>query len=101
MIFLMQKDRRALRSKGISHLVIGFHVMKVEANRRYRLHSIKEKAAGSQYAMSRNVFQRCSLKYGRYVIVPTTFEPGQEGEFLLRIFTSKANNGKELVHDVP
>lgn len=29
MIFLMQKDRRSLRCKGISHLVIGFHAMKV------------------------------------------------------------------------
>ncbi|GFU56267.1 calpain-5 [Nephila pilipes] len=101
MIFLMQRDRRALRCKGISHLVIGFHVMKVEANRRYRLHAIKPKAAGSEYAMSRNVFCRCNLKAGRYVIVPTTFDPNEEGEFLLRIFTSKANNGKEMVHDVP
>ncbi|KAG8196268.1 hypothetical protein JTE90_023823 [Oedothorax gibbosus] len=101
MIFLMQKDRRALRSQGISHLVIGFHVMKVEANRRYRLHAIKDKAAGSEYAMSRNVFHRCDLKAGRYIIVPTTFEPSQEGEFLLRLFTSKANNAKEVAHDVP
>lgn len=44
--------------------------------------------------MSRNVFHRCNLKAGRYIIVPTTFESGQEGEFLLRIFTSKANNAK-------
>lgn len=70
----------------------------VEANRRYRLHTIREKAAGSEYAMSRNVFHRCNLKSGRYIIVPTTFEPGQEGEFLLRIFTSKANNAKYELH---
>ncbi|GIZ00252.1 calpain-6 [Caerostris extrusa] len=101
MVFLMQRDRRALRSKGIQHLVIGFHVMRVEANRRYRLHAIKEKAAGSEYAMSRNVFCHCKLKAGRYVIIPTTFAPTEEGEFLVRIFTSKANNGKELLHDVP
>lgn len=58
------------------------------------MHVIKEKAAGSDYAMSRNVFKRCTLKAGRYVVVPTTFEPGEEGEFLLRIFTSKSCNGK-------
>lgn len=101
MIYLVQRDRRALRKDGVKNLVLGFHIMKVEANRRYRLHTMMEKAATSEYIMTRGVFLRATLKAGRYVVVPTTFEPTEEGEFMLRIFTSKDNNGKELVLDVP
>lgn len=59
----------------------------VELNRNYRMHTLQQKVASSIYINSRSVFLRTDLKEGRYVIIPTTFDPGQEGEFLLRIFT--------------
>ncbi|KAF3840650.1 hypothetical protein F7725_006512 [Dissostichus mawsoni] len=40
--------------------------------------------AGSIYINSRCVFLRKELQEGRYVIIPTTFDPGQQGDFLLR-----------------
>lgn len=59
----------------------------VELNRTYRMHTLQQKVASSIYINSRSVFLRTDLKEGRYVIIPTTFDPGLEGEFLLRIFT--------------
>ncbi|KAB7496245.1 Calpain small subunit 2 [Armadillidium nasatum] len=50
----------------------------------------------SQYTNNRQnfipVFQVCErvpLEQGGYVILPTTFEPGQESSFTLRVFSSK------------
>uniref|UniRef100_A0A8B9ZSE5 Calpain catalytic domain-containing protein n=1 Tax=Anas zonorhyncha TaxID=75864 RepID=A0A8B9ZSE5_9AVES len=59
----------------------------VELNRNYRMHTLQQKVASSIYINSRSVFLRTDLKEGRYVIIPTTFDPGHEGEFLLRVFT--------------
>lgn len=75
----------------------------VEENRQYRMHSLQHKAASSIYINSRSVFLRTEQPEGRYVIIPTTFEPGHTGEFLLRVFTDVPSNcrcgarGRELV----
>lgn len=61
--------------------------VQVELNRIYRMHVTQQKVGGSVYINSRSVFKRMDLTEGRYVIIPTTFEPGIEGEFLLRVFT--------------
>lgn len=66
----------------------------VELNRKYRMHSAQQKVAGSIYINSRCVFLRKELKEGRYVIVPTTFDPCQQGEFLLRVFTDVPSDCK-------
>ena len=39
----------------------------------------------------REVCGRHKLTPGHYVIVPSTFEPDQEAEFLLRIFSERPN----------
>ncbi|CAL4082230.1 unnamed protein product [Meganyctiphanes norvegica] len=43
----------------------------------------------SQYTNSRQVSERVQLEQGGYVLLPTTFEPGQESAFTLRVFSSK------------
>lgn len=43
----------------------------------------------SQYTNSRQVSERVQLEQGGYVLLPTTFEPGQESSFTLRVFSSK------------
>ncbi|XP_023720036.1 calpain-C [Cryptotermes secundus] len=43
----------------------------------------------SQYTNSRQVSHRCQLEQGGYLILPTTFEPGQESSFTLRVYSSK------------
>ncbi|KAG7164597.1 Calpain-C-like, partial [Homarus americanus] len=43
----------------------------------------------SQYTNSRQVSERIQLEQGGYIMLPTTFEPGQESSFTLRVFSSK------------
>lgn len=39
------------------------------------------------YRNLREVSEHYELKLGKYIIIPCTYEPNQESEFLLRIFT--------------
>jgi calpain-5 len=102
---LLQTDTRGLPSEGNSRTTnyksIGFHVMKVEENRKYRLHRLKKKAATSDYVKARSVYFQGVLAKGRHVIVPTTFEQGVETEFMMRIFMDDNVNVRELTLDYP
>ena len=62
----------------------------------FRCHAIQEKAASCVFTNRRSVFDRFTLNEGRYVIIPSTFDPAYEREFLLRIFT-EISCGAELV----
>uniref|UniRef100_A0A672GGM2 Calpain 5b n=1 Tax=Salarias fasciatus TaxID=181472 RepID=A0A672GGM2_SALFA len=102
LICLQQKEKRATPKEGKGeNLAIGFDIHRVELNRKYRMHSAQQKVAGSIYINSRCVFLRKELKEGRYVIIPTTFDPGQQGDFLLRVFTDVPSDCKELTLDEP
>ncbi|XP_037074982.1 calpain-5-like isoform X2 [Pollicipes pollicipes] len=98
---LSQKDQRERKHEGALNLCIGFHIMKVEMNRKYRVHRIQESAATSDYIRSRSIFWRDQLPRGRYVLVPTTFSPGEGGEFLLRLFMGSSPELHELLKDQP
>ena len=45
--------------------------------------------AKSQFIDMREVTGRHKLEPGSYCIVPSTFESGEEGDFLLRVYTEK------------
>jgi hypothetical protein len=51
------------------------------------------RSAGSSgsFTNAREVHARFDLDPGTYVIIPCAFKPGEEGEFLLRIFTEKSS----------
>ncbi|XP_029027143.1 calpain-5-like isoform X2 [Betta splendens] len=124
LVCLQQKDCRARLKEGQGqNLAIGFDIHRVgtrvwssewgkwlwslgsllvELNRIYRMHVPQQKLGGSIYINSRSVFVRVDLKEGRYVVIPTTFDPGLEGDFLLRIFTDVSSDCKELIlHEPP
>lgn len=52
------------------------------------------KARSKSYINLREVTQRFRLSPGEYVIVPSTYEPHQEGEFILRVFSEKKNTSE-------
>jgi calpain-5 len=106
LVQLLQTDLRGKQeptgpNHGVEYKSIGFHVMQVEQNRRYRVHKAKKKAITSDYVRTRGVFYRGTLNKGRYVIVPTTFEPNVETEFYLRMYTEANVTLKELKEDFP
>ena len=52
------------------------------------------------FTNSREVHARFDLDPGTYIILPCAFKPGEEGEFLLRIFTEKLKSSDEPSSDV-
>ncbi|KTG04291.1 hypothetical protein cypCar_00014225 [Cyprinus carpio] len=58
--------------------------------------SSTSKARSRAYINLREVTQRFRLSRGEYVIIPSTYEPHQEGEFILRVFSEKRNTSEEI-----
>ncbi|XP_046387998.1 calpain-C [Ischnura elegans] len=73
--------------------VIGFTVYSLPKNNNENIGKTffkKNKSlVNSQYTNSRQVSHRCQLEQGGCLILPTTFDPGQESGFTLRVFSSK------------
>ncbi|XP_013928774.1 PREDICTED: calpain-5-like [Thamnophis sirtalis] len=104
LISLQQKDQRIHRKEGAGdNLVIGFEIFKVEDNRDYRLHQLKiqERITNFTYLNNRIVHLKMLLKQGRYLLIPTTFSPNTEGEFILRLFTDVPSALRELKLNKP
>ncbi|XP_043933111.1 calpain-5-like [Protopterus annectens] len=102
LVCLQQEDQRVHKKEGGGeNLAMGFEIFKVEVNRKYRMHAVQQKISSSAYIDSRSIFLRSELTEGRYVIVPTTFSPGETGKFLVRLFTDRKANLRELTLDQP
>ncbi|XP_067950121.1 calpain-5-like [Watersipora subatra] len=80
---------------------IGFHVFRVEHNRRTRMHEPLPVISSSKFKNSRSIFMRLTLSKGRYVVLPCTFDPGKQLEFLLRVYTDESMNPLHLTLDSP
>lgn len=65
------------------------YLFQVEENRTSRVQCFTEQAASSVYMDSRSITLRVTLEPGRYALLPTTFQPGVTGRFLLRLFSHK------------
>ncbi|GFO35617.1 calpain-a [Plakobranchus ocellatus] len=93
-IALMQKNRRSIKKEGKQNLKIGFSIYKLEdpnsgpLDRDYFNYHAST-ARSPTFDNSREVIGRFKLPPGTYVVVPSTFDPNLEAEFLLRIFTEK------------
>ncbi|XP_052217041.1 calpain-5-like [Dreissena polymorpha] len=99
MISLEQKDKRV--EKSSDNFTIGFTILKADINRKYRVHDRLDRICSGPFVLSRSVFNRVKLSRGRYCIIPSTFDPRQCGEFVLRMYASNTMNLIELLHDEP
>ncbi|KAG5454187.1 Calpain, variant 2 [Clonorchis sinensis] len=97
-IGLMQRDVR--KKSGAQFFPIGFTLYQVPQDQeslltRAQLLS-KSPCGRSSYINTREVCAHFSLLPGAYVIVPSTFEPNQDVEFILRVVSQVAVPNKEL-----
>uniref|UniRef100_A0A8B9JJF1 Calpain-3 n=1 Tax=Astyanax mexicanus TaxID=7994 RepID=A0A8B9JJF1_ASTMX len=86
-VALMQKNRRKERKLGANLFTIGFSIYEMHGNKQHMQKDFftvnSSKARSKAYINLREVSQRFRLSPGEYVIVPSTYEPHQEGEFIL------------------
>ncbi|XP_047999752.1 calpain-A isoform X2 [Leguminivora glycinivorella] len=106
-VALMQKNRRSQRHQGLECLTIGFAVYRLpdygHVPKPLDINFFKYNASvgrSQAFINLREVSARFKLPPGTYVIVPSTFEPDEEGEFLVRVFSEKSNNMAENDEDV-
>ncbi|XP_001503331.1 calpain-3 isoform X4 [Equus przewalskii] len=108
LVALMQKNRRKNRKLGANLFTIGFAIYEVPKEMHgNRQHLQKDfflynasKARSKTYINMREVSQRFRLPPSEYVIVPSTYEPHQEGEFILRVFSEKRNLSEEVENTI-
>ncbi|ELW68161.1 Calpain-9 [Tupaia chinensis] len=93
LVALMQKDRRKLKRFGANVLTIGYAIYQCpDGGERldrdfFRFHA--SQARSKTFINLREVSGRFRLPPGEYVLIPSTFEPHQEADFCLRIFSEK------------
>uniref|UniRef100_A0A8D1SB03 Calpain-3 n=1 Tax=Sus scrofa TaxID=9823 RepID=A0A8D1SB03_PIG len=95
LVALMQKNRRKDRKLGANLFTIGFAIYEMHGNKQHLQKDFflynASKARSRTYINMREVSERFRLPPSEYVIVPSTYEPHQEGEFILRVFSEKRN----------
>lgn len=102
-VSLMQKGRRMKKNEGPRFLTIGFSIYEVPKEMRGKHQHFQKdfflytasKAKCKTYINLREVSERFRLPPGEYVLIPTTFDPHQEGEFILRVFSEKDSLSEE------
>ncbi|NXE59606.1 CAN9 protein, partial [Calcarius ornatus] len=101
---LMQKGRRKLKKLGAEMLAIGYSIYESPGTDGhlgkdfFRYHA--SKARSKTYINLREVSHRFKLPPGDYILIPTTFEPHQEADFCLRIFSEKKAITQDLDENV-
>uniref|UniRef100_A0A674I406 Calpain-1 catalytic subunit n=1 Tax=Terrapene triunguis TaxID=2587831 RepID=A0A674I406_9SAUR len=95
LLALMQKHRRRERQYGKDMETIGFAVYEVTMGqsavhlKRDFFLANASRARSEQFINLREVSTRFKLPPGEYIVVPSTFEPNKEGDFVLRVFSEK------------
>uniref|UniRef100_A0A8C2IW50 Calpain 9 n=1 Tax=Cyprinus carpio TaxID=7962 RepID=A0A8C2IW50_CYPCA len=100
-VALMQKNRRRLRKEGLDLETIGFAIYEAPDDQDHQGKDFfrynASKARSRTYVNMREVSERFRMPPGNYLLVPTTFQPHHEADFLIRIF-SENKAGAMYVH---
>ncbi|KAL4007040.1 gonadotropin-releasing hormone receptor [Sarotherodon galilaeus] len=108
-VALMQKDRRKKRKEGQDMETIGFALYEVpdEFKGSSGVHLKRDfflthgsSARSETFINLREVSSRLKLPKGEYIIVPSTFEPNKDGDFVLRVFSEKPAGSEELDDEI-
>ncbi|XP_021122107.1 calpain-9 [Heterocephalus glaber] len=100
LVALMQKDRRKLKRRGADMLTIGYAIYQSPEEHGhlsrdfFRYHA--SLARSKTFINLREVSDRFRLPPGEYILIPSTFEPHQEADFCLRIFSEKKTVTRDL-----
>ncbi|XP_058982142.1 calpain-A isoform X3 [Musca domestica] len=101
-VALMQKNRRSKRNLGMECLTIGFAIYHLNERdlqvRPQGLSFFKYRssvARSPHFINTREVTARFKLPPGHYLIVPSTFDPNEEGEFIIRVFSESQMDMEE------
>ncbi|XP_061405860.1 calpain-1 catalytic subunit-like [Lethenteron reissneri] len=108
-VALMQKDRRKQRRQGRDLLTMGFAIYQVPQSHVgqpqlklkkdfFQFHA--SKARSEVFINTREVSQRFLLPPGEYIVMPSSFEPNQEADFILRVFSEKQQAVEKMDDDV-
>ncbi|XP_044059362.1 calpain-9 isoform X1 [Siniperca chuatsi] len=88
---LMQKHQRRMGN----NLGIALHIYPAHPKKTYLtpedLSGLRPILCSPHYSSRREIVLRGSLPPGRYIIIPSTAEPNQQGAFLLRVLTEQGN----------
>uniref|UniRef100_A0A3Q4I285 Calpain 1, (mu/I) large subunit b n=1 Tax=Neolamprologus brichardi TaxID=32507 RepID=A0A3Q4I285_NEOBR len=103
LVALMQKDRRRFRRQGQDMHTIGFAIYEVRGQKGCPSVHMKKDfflrqsscARSETFINLREVSGRFRLPPGEYLIVPSTFDPSKEADFVLRVFTEKQSEMSE------
>ncbi|XP_072031112.1 calpain-9-like isoform X3 [Amphiura filiformis] len=100
-VALMQKNRRKQMKMGIGNLTMGFAIYEYKGTgegnmeKDFFLYNAS-KARSATFINTREISGRFRLPKGRFVIVPSTFEPNSEGDFLVRVYSLKQATSQEV-----
>ncbi|KFZ67957.1 Calpain-1 catalytic subunit, partial [Podiceps cristatus] len=113
LVALMQKHRRRERRAGGDMHTIGFAVYESisvfapQAQGSQNVHLKKDfflrnqsRARSETFINLREVSNQIRLPPGEYIVVPSTFEPHKEADFILRVFTEKQSDTAELDEEI-
>ncbi|KAL6461892.1 hypothetical protein MHYP_G00300370 [Metynnis hypsauchen] len=104
-VSLVQKNRRRMKKLGEGLLTIGFTIYKLPAkySGKGNIHldlkfflTHKSTARSETFINRREVCSRFRQPPGEYLIVPSTYNPNEDGDFCLRVFSEKQAEFQEL-----
>ena len=111
-VALMQKNTRENRAKKSGMLAeefIQFRLFRVadeqvaldakQKNLKLTQQHLERVGNSGDYVNKREVTKRFRVEPGYYVIIPSTYDPNVDGSFLLRIFTEKMINNRQLLQN--